>query len=75
MFAPEDAYASSKEKAVEELLTLVDEAHRRGLTVIFDVVYNHGAVNDNRYWRYDGNCYGTGGVIQVMLLLSDCSGK
>jgi 1,4-alpha-glucan branching enzyme len=62
--APEDAYASSKEKAVEELLKLVDEAHRRGLAVIFDVVYNHAAIGDNRYWRYDGNCYGpnTGGI-------------
>ena len=63
MFAPEDAYASSKERAVAELLQLVDEAHRHGLAVIFDVVYSHGATDDNRYWRYDGNCRGssTGG--------------
>src|SRR5262249_23668397 len=58
MFAPEDAYASSNEKAVAELVTLVDEAHRRGLAGIFDVVYNHRAVNHNRYLRYDRNCYG-----------------
>jgi 1,4-alpha-glucan branching enzyme len=63
MFAPEDWYATSKEKAVAELLQLVDAAHSKGLAIIFDVVYNHAAITDNRYWRYDGNCYGssTGG--------------
>lgn len=42
---------------------MIDAAHRTGLAVIFDVVYNHGAANDNRHWRYDGNCFGpnTGG--------------
>lgn len=61
MFAPEDAYATRPDRAVEELLELIDQAHRKGLAVIFDVVYNHGAVNDNRYWRYDGNYYGSCG--------------
>lgn len=61
MFAPEDSYASEPAKAVEELRRLVDEAHRIGLAVLFDVVWNHGAIEDNRYWRYDGNTRGGGG--------------
>ena len=61
IFAPEDAYATSKERAVEELLRMVDEVHCGGLAVIFDVVYNHPSVGDNRYWRYDGNCFGASG--------------
>jgi 1,4-alpha-glucan branching enzyme len=61
MFAPKDAYGSSQEKTVSELLRLVDAAHAVGLAVIFDVVYAHAAYRDNRYWRYDGNCFGGGG--------------
>ena len=61
MFAPEDAYASRRDRAVEELLKLVDAAHGRGLAMLFDLVYNHGAIDDNRYWRYDGNFRGGGG--------------
>jgi 1,4-alpha-glucan branching enzyme len=61
MFAPKDAYGSSKEKTVLELLRLVDAAHAAGLAVIFDVVYAHAAYRDNRYWRYDGNCFGADG--------------
>jgi 1,4-alpha-glucan branching enzyme len=57
-YAPESAYATSKEKAVEELRHLIDAAHRAGLAVLFDVVYNHASFVDNRYWRYDGNCSG-----------------
>jgi 1,4-alpha-glucan branching enzyme len=61
MFAPKDAYGSSQEKTVLELLRLVDAAHATGLAVIFDVVYAHAAYRDNRYWRYDGNCFGADG--------------
>jgi 1,4-alpha-glucan branching enzyme len=57
-YAPEDAYATSKDKAVDELLTLVDAAHAKGMAVFFDVVYNHAPFNENMYWRYDGNCFG-----------------
>jgi 1,4-alpha-glucan branching enzyme len=60
MFAPEDAYASSKERAVSEFANLIDRAHDTGLAVIVDVVYNHCAFNDNRYWQYDGNYDGGG---------------
>jgi 1,4-alpha-glucan branching enzyme len=66
MFAPEEAYASDPSRAADELRELVDAAHRRGLAVIFDVVYNHASPVDNRYWRYDGNaagaCSGGGGI-------------
>jgi 1,4-alpha-glucan branching enzyme len=57
-FAPENAYASSSAYAVFELRRLIDQAHRAGLAVLFDVVYNHASFIDNRYWRYDGNCSG-----------------
>jgi 1,4-alpha-glucan branching enzyme len=64
MFAPEDAYATSPERAVVELVRLIDAAHANGLAVLFDLVFNHSAPIDNRYWRYDGNRAGpnTGGV-------------
>jgi len=58
LYAPEHRYATAKEKAVQELLELIDAAHRAGLAVIFDVVYTHSAYQDNPYWRYDGNCWG-----------------
>jgi len=61
MFAPEDEYASSPERAVTELIQLIDAAHSKGLAVIFDVVYNHAATIDNRYWQYDGNTAGGDG--------------
>jgi 1,4-alpha-glucan branching enzyme len=48
-FAPESAYGSP-----DELRTLVNEAHRIGLAVIFDVVYNHTGPQDNSLWQFDG---------------------
>ena len=58
LFASEDAYATSPEKAVSELIQLIDAAHSKGLAVILDVVYNHAAIQNNRYWQYDGNTSG-----------------
>ncbi len=58
LFASEDAYATSPEKAVSELIQLIDAAHSKGLAVILDLVYNHAATQNNRYWRYDGNSAG-----------------
>jgi 1,4-alpha-glucan branching enzyme len=55
LFASEDAYATSPDRAVTELIQLIDAAHSKGLAVILDVVYNHAAQQDNRYWQYDGN--------------------
>ena len=62
LFASEDAYATSPDKAVAELIQLIDAAHSKGLAVILDVVYNHAAISDNRYWQYDGNFAGDNGV-------------
>jgi 1,4-alpha-glucan branching enzyme len=62
MFASEDAYATSPDRAVAELIQLIDAAHSKGLAVILDVVYNHAAITDNRYWQYDGNYAGDNGV-------------
>jgi len=65
MFASEDEYASSPGSAVSELIQLIDSAHAIGLAVILDVVYNHAATIDNRYWQYDGNTAGGGGIYFV----------
>lgn len=54
-FAPDEEYGSPT-----DLRRLVDEAHRHGLAVIFDVVYNHASVNDNRYWEFDGMTFDGG---------------
>ncbi len=48
-FALESAYGSPK-----DLKRLVDRAHRSGLAIIFDVVYNHAGPEDNLLWEYDG---------------------
>ena len=48
-FAPESAYGSPA-----DLKRLVDTAHRQGLAMIFDVVYNHAGPGDNILWEYDG---------------------
>jgi 1,4-alpha-glucan branching enzyme len=58
MCASEDAYATTPDKAVAEFIALIDAAHARGLAVILDVVYNHAAITNNRYWQYDGNTAG-----------------
>jgi 1,4-alpha-glucan branching enzyme len=62
MFASENLYTTSPDQAVGELIQLIDEAHRLGLAVILDVIYNHAAQNNNRYWQYDGNCSGDNGI-------------
>lgn len=49
-FAPESSYGSPL-----NLKHFVDAAHRRGLAVIFDVVYNHAGPGDNVLWDYDGH--------------------
>lgn len=48
-FAVESAYGGP-----DALKTLVREAHRRGLSVIQDVVYNHFGPSDLDLWRFDG---------------------
>ncbi len=48
-FAVESAYGSSK-----DLKSLVNEAHKAGIVVILDVVYNHFGPDDLDLWRFDG---------------------
>ncbi|HSF08662.1 MAG TPA: alpha-amylase family glycosyl hydrolase [Nitrospirales bacterium] len=48
-FAPESSYGSPY-----NLAHFVDTAHRQGLAVIFDVVYNHAGPGDNVLWEFDG---------------------
>jgi 1,4-alpha-glucan branching enzyme len=48
-FAPESSYGSPY-----DLMHFVDAAHRHGLAVIFDVVYNHAGNTDNSLYHYDG---------------------
>ena len=62
MFASENLYATQPQLAVAELIALIDEAHRRGIAVILDVIYNHAGIDNNRYWQYDGNCSGDDAV-------------
>jgi 1,4-alpha-glucan branching enzyme len=38
----------------DALKELIREAHRRGIAVIFDVVYNHLGPSDLDLWRFDG---------------------
>jgi 1,4-alpha-glucan branching enzyme len=62
-FAPESAYGSA-----DDLKELVDQAHRRGIGIILDMVFNHTdasnpltrlyAYQDNPYFGEDGNPWG-----------------
>ncbi|MFY2562180.1 alpha-amylase family glycosyl hydrolase [Corallococcus terminator] len=56
-FAPESSYGTPN-----DLKRFVDEAHRRGLGVIMDVVYNHLGPSDLPHWDFDGETFGRGGV-------------
>ena len=47
LYAPDSAYGSP-----EDLKKLIDEAHRRGLMVMLDVVYNHFGPEGNYLGRY-----------------------
>jgi 1,4-alpha-glucan branching enzyme len=55
-FAPESSYGSPY-----KLANFVDSAHRHGLAVVFDVVYNHAGPGDNVLWEFDGYAH-EGGI-------------
>ncbi len=55
-FAPETSYGTP-----DDLKYFVDEAHRRGIGVIFDVVHNHWGPSDLPMWCFSGDCLGVGG--------------
>jgi 1,4-alpha-glucan branching enzyme len=59
LFAPESAYGTP-----DNLRTFVNEAHRRGIGVIVDVVHNHYGPSDldRAYWNFDGPSFGNGGI-------------
>jgi 1,4-alpha-glucan branching enzyme len=57
-FAIESAYG--RPKVVQEL---VRQAHRRGIAIIVDVVYNHFSPGDQCLWQFDGwSENGRGGI-------------
>ncbi len=58
IFAVESAYGGPK--AFKEL---VKQAHRNGIAVILDVVYNHFGPSDLDLWRFDGWSENDGGGI------------
>ena len=51
-YAPDSAYGRP-----DDLKTLIDEAHRRGLMVMLDVVYNHFGPEGNYLGRYAPNFF------------------
>lgn len=55
-FAPETAYGTPW-----DMKNFVNEANKRGMGVIFDVVHNHWGPNDLPMWCFSGNCLGNGG--------------
>ncbi len=58
IFAVESGYGGP-----DGLKTLVREAHRKGLAVILDVVYNHFGPSDLDLWQFDGwSEHGKGGI-------------
>ena len=58
IFAVESAYGGP-----DALKSLVKQAHRLGIAVIQDVVYNHFGPSDLNLWQFDGwNSDGKGGI-------------
>ncbi|MCD6639905.1 MAG: hypothetical protein LT071_08330, partial [Nocardioides sp.] len=49
VFAVESAYGGP-----DAFKAFVREAHRRGMAVVLDVVYNHFGPSDLDLWRFDG---------------------
>ena len=58
MFAIENLYGGPN-----GFRNLVNEAHKRGIAVIFDVVFNHIGPNDCDLWQFDGWSQNGGGGV------------
>lgn len=52
--AHQEAYANPGQSAEESLLEFIATAHKLGLSVFTDVVYNHVGGNHNDLWHFDG---------------------
>ncbi|MFN4244978.1 MAG: alpha-amylase family glycosyl hydrolase [Brevinematia bacterium] len=52
-YAPETAYVGTNLKTVDTLKKFVDEAHKRGMAVILDLVFNHIGPGDDIIAAYD----------------------
>ena len=57
-YAVESSYGTPN-----DLKALVDTAHRNGIAVILDVVYNHGGTGDNILWQIDTGTYYDGDTV------------
>jgi pullulanase/glycogen debranching enzyme len=55
-FAPSTRYKGAGDE-VFDLKTLVEEAHKVGIAVVLDMVYNHAENDPNYLWRIDSEYY------------------
>jgi 1,4-alpha-glucan branching enzyme len=55
-FSVESAYGTP-----EDFKNFIDQAHKRGMGVMLDVVANHWGPSDLSMWCFSGDCYGAGG--------------
>ena len=56
-FAPESSYGSP-----DDMKAFIDEAHKRGIGVLIDIVHNHYGPSDLAMWCFDLECLGAGGI-------------
>lgn len=52
-YSPESAYCGENARNADTLKAFVDQAHQRGLAVIFDLVFNHMGASDDPIGTYD----------------------
>lgn len=63
-YNPSHPFAIEKEYGgVEGFKTLVNEAHKQGIAIILDIVYNHFGPDNLDLWRFDGWSENDGGGI------------